>query len=88
MGYYSMNIGEHDDPKKLRNKTNHYLTGRDNGREIDLRRDALEGLNLHGRLEELTINDIQFYDLSKNLDGADSVYCRIRNSIDVLDFKK
>ena len=40
-------------------------------------------MNLHGRLEELTINDIQFSnDLSKNLDGADSVYCRIRNSID------
>ena len=30
MGYYSMPIGEHDDPKSVRNKTNHYLTGRDN----------------------------------------------------------
>jgi putative flavoprotein involved in K+ transport len=34
-----MPIGEHDDPKSVRNKTNHYLTGRDNGREIDLRRE-------------------------------------------------
>ena len=83
MGYYSMPIGEHDDPKSVRNKTNHYLTGRDNGREIDLRKRATEGMNLHGRLERLAINNIQFSnDLSKNLDGADSVYCRIRNSID------
>jgi len=42
MGYYSMPIGEHDDPKSVRNKTNHYLTGRDNGREIDLRKRAKE----------------------------------------------
>jgi len=83
MGYYSMPIGEHDDPKSVRNKTNHYLTGRDNGREIDLRKRAIEGMNLHGRLKEITIDNIQFSnDLSKNLDGADSVYCRIRNSID------
>ena len=40
-------------------------------------------MSLHGRLKDLTIDNIQFSnDLLKNLDGADSVYCRIRNSID------
>ena len=40
MGYYTMPISEHADPRSVRAKTNHYLTGRDGGREIDLRRRA------------------------------------------------
>ena len=64
-------------------KTNHYLTGRDGGREIDLRRRAVEGLHLHGRLSMISRDRIQFAsDLSHNLDQADAVYCRIRSSID------
>jgi len=83
MGYYSMPIADHPDPRSVRSKTNHYLTGRDGGREIDLRARALEGMHLHGRLRSVTAEHISFNnDLATNLDRADSVYCRIRNSID------
>jgi putative flavoprotein involved in K+ transport len=83
MGYYSMPISEHADPRSVRAKTNHYLTGRDGGREIDLRRRALEGMRLHGRLGEISSEHLGFAnDLGGNLDQADAVYCRIRSSID------
>ena len=83
MGYYSMPIAEHPDPRAVRSKTNHVLTGRDGGREIDLRARAMEGLHLHGRLRSITADDILFSDdLATNLDKADAVYCRIRTSID------
>ena len=83
MGYYSMPIGDHPDPRAVRSKTNHYLTGRDGGREIDLRARALEGMQLHGRLRSITAEAIRFnHDLATHLDQADAVYCRIRTSID------
>jgi putative flavoprotein involved in K+ transport len=83
MGYYAMPIHEHADPKQVRAKTNHTLTGRDGGREIDLRRRALEGMQLHGRLLAIHPERICFApDLAANLDQADAVYCRIRASID------
>ena len=83
MGYYSMPIADHPDPRAVRSKTNHYLTGRDGGREIDLRARALEGMHLHGRLQSITADRISFADdLATNLDQADAVYCRIRSSID------
>ena len=83
MGYYAMPISEHADPRAVRGKTNHYLTGRDGGREIDLRQRALEGMVLHGRLVELGPDQIEFSaDLAANLDQADAVYSRIRTSID------
>jgi len=83
MGYYAMPIEAHADPTAVRSKTNHYLTGRDGGREIDLRRRALEGMELHGRLQELGRDRIRFADdLGASLDQADAVYCRIRSSID------
>ena len=83
MGYYSMPIADHPDPRSVRTKTNHYLTGRDGGREIDLRARALEGMHLHGRLRSVTAEHISFNnDLASSLDHADSVYCRIRSSID------
>ena len=83
MGYYAMPIHEHADPQAVRAKTNHTLTGRDGGREIDLRRRALEGMHLHGRLLTIQPERIHFADdLATNLDQADAVYCRIRSSID------
>ena len=83
MGYYAMPISDHADPKTVRAKTNHYLTGRDGGREIDLRQRAREGMHLHGRLASISAQQIQFADdLAANLDQADAVYCRIRHSID------
>jgi putative flavoprotein involved in K+ transport len=73
---------------------NHYLTGRDGGRDIDLRKFALEGMRLYGRLKggrgtKLSLGD----DLQANLDNADRVYngiCRLiddhieKNGIDAL----
>jgi len=83
MGYYSMPINLHSNPQVVRSKTNHYLTGRDGGREIDLRYWARQGLHLHGRLQSLGSSHIDFFNnLSENLDQADAVYCRIRSSID------
>lgn len=83
MGYYDLPIADHPDPRTVRAKTNHYLTGRDGGREIDLRARALQGMHLHGRLGSITADRIGFGDdLATNLDQADAVYCRIRTSID------
>ncbi|MCT0224404.1 MSMEG_0569 family flavin-dependent oxidoreductase [Synechococcus sp. CS-1328] len=83
MGYYAMPIDHHPDPRLVRGKTNHYLTGRDGGREIDLRHHAHQGMVLHGRLLSLAAETIAFADdLASNLDQADAVYRRIRDSID------
>lgn len=83
MGYYAMPIDQHPEPRAVRSKTNHYLTGRDGGREIDLRRHARNGMVLHGRLLALGGDEIRFAgDLAANLDQADAVYSRIRASID------
>jgi len=83
MGYYAMPISDHTDPRSVRAKTNHYLTGRDGGRDIDLRQRAMEGMHLHGRLSTVSSDHIGFADdLASNLDQADAVYCRIRTSID------
>lgn len=83
MGYYAMPIGQHPEPRLVRSKTNHYLTGRDGGREIDLRRHALDGMALHGRLLGFDGKRASFADdLGANLDQADAVYRRIRESID------
>ncbi|MCT4364547.1 MAG: MSMEG_0569 family flavin-dependent oxidoreductase [Synechococcaceae cyanobacterium MAG-AL1] len=83
MGYYAMPIDQHPEPRLVRSKTNHYLTGRDGGREIDLRSHARRGMVLHGRLLGFLQQRIHFADdLAANLDQADAVYCRIRNSID------
>ncbi len=67
----------------MRNNTNHYLTGRDGGRDIDLRRFAAEGMTLFGRLEDLNGTKLVFRDnLAQCLDSADATYNRINQSID------
>ena len=81
--YYDMPVHEHPLKDGVRAKANHYVTGRDGGRDIDLRKFALEGMQLHGRL--LTVQDgvLSFGDdLKKNLDGADTVAESIKNTID------
>jgi putative flavoprotein involved in K+ transport len=83
MGYYDLSIDEHPQKETARQNTNHYLTGRDGGREIDLRQFALEGMKLHGRLQSITANKIEFQDdLRQNLDRADTVAENIKQSID------
>ncbi len=83
MGYYDLSIDEHPQKEKVRTKANHYVTGRDGGREIDLRQFALEGMQLHGRLKTIRGNQLEFADdLKQNLDQADAVAESIKRTID------
>lgn len=83
MGYYEMPIHEHPLKERVRQKANHYLTGRDGGREIDLRRFAREGMRLHGRFEGIEDGVVRFRpDLRQNLDQADAVSESIKATID------
>ncbi|MGB3788289.1 MAG: MSMEG_0569 family flavin-dependent oxidoreductase [Phormidesmis sp.] len=83
LGYYDMTVDEHPQKEAVRKKTNHYVTGRGGGREIDLRQFATEGMQLYGKLKSvegsrLTLQD----DLKKNLDQADEVAESIKRTID------
>jgi putative flavoprotein involved in K+ transport len=83
MGYYDLSIDEHPQRDKVRTKANHYVTGRDGGREIDLRQFALEGMQLHGRLRAIRQGILEFWDdLQQNLDQADAVAESIKKTID------
>lgn len=83
MGYYEIGVDAHPLREGVRDNTNHYVTGRDGGRDIDLRRFALEGMRLFGRLNGLEGEVLTFSaDLEAKLDAADAVYNRINASID------
>ncbi len=83
MGYYDVPVDEHPLREGVRDNTNHYVTGRDGGRDIDLRRFASEGMELFGPLTGLEGSVLQFApDLADNLERADQVYNRINGSID------
>jgi putative flavoprotein involved in K+ transport len=83
MKYYDISVDKHPLREGVRDNTNHYLTGRDGGRDIDLRRFATEGMALFGLLSGLEGSTLQFApDLTRKLDAADAVYERINRSID------
>lgn len=83
MKYYDMPVTEHPLREGVRDNTNHYVTGRDGGRDIDLRRFALEGMELYGLLEGFDGGRFEFQpNLRDNLDQADDTYNRINASID------
>jgi putative flavoprotein involved in K+ transport len=83
MGYYEMPVTAHPLREGVRDNTNHYVTGRDGGRDIDLRNFALEGMELFGRVTGLQGDTLEFApDLKANLDNADQVFNRINASID------
>jgi putative flavoprotein involved in K+ transport len=83
MGTYTRGIEAFDDTDAVRFRTNHYVTGRDGGRDIDLRKFALDGMALHGRLVGIAHGRARFApDLRANLDGADAVAESIKDSID------
>ena len=89
MGYYDLPVHEHPLREGVRDKTNHYVTGRDGGRDIDLRQHALEGMELYGRLldvvgDQLMLDD----DLALCLDQADQVAESIKTSVDGFIAKK
>ncbi|MFE7224981.1 MSMEG_0569 family flavin-dependent oxidoreductase [Nocardioides sp. NPDC057577] len=83
MGLYDTPVTSYPGGLAAREKTNHYVTGRDGGRDIDLRQFAAEGMRLYGRLEtgagtELTLAPT----LRDALDSADDVYRSICRDID------
>jgi putative flavoprotein involved in K+ transport len=89
IGYYRRTIEEFDDADAVRFRVNHYVTGRDGGRDIDLRAFARDGMCLYGRLTDIaaptggrgataSFGD----DLRVNLDRADAVSESIKDSID------
>jgi putative flavoprotein involved in K+ transport len=89
MGYYDLPVHEHPLREGVRDKTNHYVTGRDGGRDIDLRQRAREGMQLYGRLLDvaggtLVVDD----DLAHCLDQADQVSESIKTSIDTFIAKR
>lgn len=83
MGYYDMPVDQHPLREGVRDNTNHYVTGRDGGRDIDLRAFALQGMQLHGLLEGLQDGVMTFQDtLQDALDHADKIYNGINAAID------
>ncbi|MBJ2158870.1 MSMEG_0569 family flavin-dependent oxidoreductase [Variovorax sp. IB41] len=83
MKYYDMPVTEHPLREGVRDNTNHYVTGRDGGRDIDLRRFAREGMELYGLLSGFDGGSFELQpNLRENLDSADDTYNRINASID------
>jgi len=83
MGYYDMAVEAHPLREGVRDNTNHYVTGRDGGRDIDLRAFAAQGMALYGTLTGLDGDTLQFApDLAEHLQHADGIYNGINASID------
>ncbi len=83
MGFYEKTVDDHPLRDGVRDNTNHYVTGRDGGRDIDLRRFALEGMALHGVLDDYVDGALRFRDnLRRSLDQADRTYNGINAAID------
>jgi putative flavoprotein involved in K+ transport len=83
MGYYDMPVDDHPLREGVRDNTNHYVTGRDGGRDIDLRVFASEGMQLCGSLSDFSDGWLRFEEnLCANLDHADRIYNGINASID------
>lgn len=83
-GHYDITIDTHPDPVKALTQTNHYMSGRDGGKEIDLRQFHVDhGVELYGSLADMAGTEVRFLpDLAKNLDDADRSYVGIRTQID------
>ncbi|MFI7587669.1 MSMEG_0569 family flavin-dependent oxidoreductase [Spongisporangium articulatum] len=85
IGHYAKGLDEFPDQEATRYKVNHYVTGRDGGRDIDLRAFARDGMRLYGRLRDVdrATGTIAFDDdLRSNLDGADAVAESIKDLVD------
>lgn len=83
MAYYDMPVEKHPLKRGVRDNTNHYVTGRDGGRDIDLRKFAAGGMQLYGALEDADGGKLKFgAGLEAALDEADRVYNGINAAID------
>jgi putative flavoprotein involved in K+ transport len=75
-GFMDLTVDEHAKGRAIRFKPHPHLSGRDGGRTIDLRRMALDGVQLHGRLTDAEGTRVHFADdLAENLDAIDKA-CR------------
>ena len=82
LGYYNLTVANHPDKENVRQKTNHYVTGRGGGREIDLRTFATQGMQLYGSLKDVAGESLEFKaNLKHNLDRADDVAESIKQTI-------
>ncbi|MDT4976864.1 MAG: putative flavoprotein involved in transport [Pseudonocardiales bacterium] len=82
-GHYAKPVTDKPVAERHQDKTNHYVTGRDGGRDIDLREFARQGVTLHGHLSHVVDGEIVFAgDLERSLDAADEVYNGINETID------
>ena len=83
MGIYDIPVQQQAGGLSKRESTNHYVTGRDGGRDIDLRAFARDGMHLYGRLTGLDTGRLTFAPtVAASLDYADSVAESIKNNID------
>lgn len=83
MGVYDIPVHAQVGGLTKRESTNHYMTGRDGGRDIDFREFARAGMHLYGRLEGLVDHALTFAPTAEaSLDHADSVMESIKTDID------
>jgi putative flavoprotein involved in K+ transport len=86
MGLYDTAVAQYPGGLAAREKTNHYVTGRDGGRDIDLRAFALDGMRLYGLLDGLSApggSHLTFRPtMTAALDAADATYNSICRDID------
>lgn len=86
MGLYDTSVAQYPGGLAAREKTNHYVTGRDGGRDIDLRAFAAEGMRLYGLLDGLEAGSgttLTFRPtLRAALDAADDTYRSICRDVD------
>lgn len=83
MGHYDLPIDKQKNPEELRERANHYVTGRSGGHDLDLRRFALDGMQLYGPVIGYADGALSIAPkLKQHLDHADEVYRSINRSID------
>lgn len=83
MGLYDTPVARYPGGATAREKTNHYVTGREGGRDIDLRQFAIEGMSLYGMLAGGSGTDLSFLPtMTEALDRADEVYNSICRDVD------
>jgi putative flavoprotein involved in K+ transport len=82
-GFFELPVDKHPKGRAIRRKPQPHLSGRGGGRTIDLRRLALDGVNLHGRLLDAEGTQVRFADdLAESLDAIDRECCKNLAAID------
>ena len=83
MGKYEVPVDENPEGPSIRFQPHEHLSGRDGGRTIDLRRLAIEGVQLHGRLLEIKGSKARFsVDLAETLVAIDKECAEVLENID------